>query len=55
MDDQKLRELCVSFAMSILLLKAKKGIDVSITPVDMADHIFQYIKTGEKDERLVRY
>lgn len=53
MEDQKLREQCVSYAMELLLEYAKKGVSVSLNPVGTADKIYQYIKTGEKNEKLV--
>lgn len=54
MEDQKLRELCVSYAMQLIQEQSKRDLAPSFTPIDLADRIYQYIKTGEKDERLVK-
>ncbi len=54
MEDQKLRELCVSYAMQLIQEQSKRDLALSLTPIDLADRIYQYIKTGNKDERLVK-
>lgn len=54
MEDQRLRELCVSYAMQLIQEQSKSGLTPSFTPIDIADGIYKYIKTGDKDARLVK-